>query len=89
MVMPNPKEYTAIHGVLRLLTYLNNYPAEGTGTLFLSEKAKNLMGPKLPQILVEYSTATQLNYLVIIPRNLMWPLQHFSLPYFPSLPFYI
>ena len=61
MVMPNPKEYTAIHGVLRLLTYLNNYPAEGTGTLFLSEKAKNLMGPKLPQILVEYSTATQLN----------------------------
>ena len=40
MVMPNPKEYTAIHGVLRLLTYLNNYPAEGTGTLFLSEKAK-------------------------------------------------
>lgn len=69
MVMPNPKEYTAIHGVLRLLTYLNNYPAEGTGTLFLSEKAKNLMGPKLPQILVEYSTATQLNLFGNYPEK--------------------
>ncbi|CAX41507.1 conserved hypothetical protein [Candida dubliniensis CD36] len=69
MVMPNPEEYTAIHGVSRILRFLNNYPAEGTGTLILSEKAKNLIGPKLPQILIDYSTATQLNLFGDYPNK--------------------
>ncbi|KAK6894321.1 hypothetical protein K6H09_002670 [Candida tropicalis] len=57
--MINPHEYTAIHGLMTLLKYQNNYPADGTGAMALAAQAKNLLGPKLPPIMVEYSAATQ------------------------------
>ncbi|RCK64909.1 hypothetical protein Cantr_00882 [Candida viswanathii] len=58
--MINPHEYTATHGLMTLLKYQNNYPADGTGAMALAAQAKNLLGPKIPPIMVEYSTATQL-----------------------------
>lgn len=58
--MLDPHEYTAVHGLMTLLKYQNNYPADGTGAMALAKQAKNLLGPKIPPIMVEYSTATQL-----------------------------
>ncbi|KAL6451205.1 hypothetical protein SBY92_002544 [Candida maltosa Xu316] len=46
---------------MTLLKYQNNYPADGTGARTLAKQARNLLGPKIPPIMVEYSTATQLS----------------------------
>ncbi|KAI5970284.1 hypothetical protein CANMA_000636 [Candida margitis] len=57
----NPHVYTPIYGVMQLLTYQNNYPDPATGSQILSAQARNLLGPKIPQILVEYSAYSQYN----------------------------
>ncbi|CAI5759763.1 unnamed protein product [Candida verbasci] len=59
--LPNPHEYTAIKGLMRLLAYQNNGPADGTGSHVLAAQARNLLGPHTPPIMVQYSTATQMN----------------------------
>lgn len=48
-------EGSAVYGVVQLLKYLNNDPADGTGVLKFIQQGHNLLGPgRLPQALVDY-----------------------------------
>ena len=53
--------YTAINGVMQLLRYQQNYPALGTGQQALAIQARNLLGPKIPPIFIQYQMETQYN----------------------------
>ncbi|KAK6456821.1 uncharacterized protein RJT20DRAFT_126878 [Scheffersomyces xylosifermentans] len=53
--------YTAIEGLMHLLQYQNNYPAEGTGSYVLAKQAHNLLGPKIPHSMQAYTTGYQIN----------------------------
>ncbi|KAI5964289.1 uncharacterized protein KGF55_002231 [Candida pseudojiufengensis] len=66
---PNPHEYSAIHGVMRLLAYQNNYPADGTGSHLLSAQARNLLGSQIPPIMVDYTQSTQYNIFGDYPTS--------------------
>lgn len=54
-------DYTAIHGLMQLLRYQNNYPALGTGTLVLTKQAHNLVGSQIPKAMFDYQSAYQIN----------------------------
>ncbi|ODV69550.1 hypothetical protein HYPBUDRAFT_171737 [Hyphopichia burtonii NRRL Y-1933] len=54
-------DYTAAHGFSQLLRYQNNYPALGTGVLLLVEQSHNLLGPVVPDALLQYQSAYQIN----------------------------
>lgn len=53
--------YTPIYGVMQLLSYQNNYPHPATGSKILSAQARNLLGRKIPQVLVDFSAESQYN----------------------------
>lgn len=46
---------------MQLLGAQNNMPAEGTGIMILVNQAHNLLGPKIPDIMVQYTLDRQLN----------------------------
>ncbi|CAL1186873.1 unnamed protein product [Candida parapsilosis] len=53
--------YTPIYGVMQLLSYQNNFPHPATGSKLLSAQARNLLGKKIPQVLVDFSAGSQYN----------------------------
>ncbi|RLV90140.1 hypothetical protein JA1_004778 [Spathaspora sp. JA1] len=55
------EDFTAVEGVMNLVSALYNNPAPGTGIKKLISFAQNLMGPKVPQVIVEYGVSQQLN----------------------------
>ncbi|CAK9441751.1 uncharacterized protein LODBEIA_P56190 [Lodderomyces beijingensis] len=59
--LTNPHEYSAIYAVMKFLQYQSNYPAPGTGSKVLSYRAKNMIGPKIPEIMISLTTSEQLN----------------------------
>ncbi|KAI3403324.2 hypothetical protein KGF56_003912 [Candida oxycetoniae] len=61
MALPSPYEYSAVFGLMRLLQYQNNYPALGSGSHALSTQARNLLGPRIPKVVVDFQTAVQFN----------------------------
>lgn len=52
---------SAIDGFMQLLQYQNNYPARGTGSVILTNQAHNLLGPKIPEVMVQYTADYQIN----------------------------
>lgn len=61
LTLPNIHEYTAVHGLMRLLQHQNNYPDPGSGAHVLSAQARNLLGPNIPDVMVGYTVAMQYN----------------------------
>ena len=59
--LSNPHVYTPIHGIITLLQYQNNYPHVSSGAGPLAFQARNLLGNKIPDVFVHYSTAIQFN----------------------------
>ena len=59
--LSNPHVYTPIHGIITLLQYQNNYPHVSSGAGPLAFQARNLLGNKIPDVFVHYSTAIHFN----------------------------
>ncbi|CAK7893803.1 hypothetical protein CAAN4_A09318 [[Candida] anglica] len=55
------QNYTAIHGLMELLRYQNNAPADGTGINLLVKQAHNLLGPNIPDVMIDYTLGYQIN----------------------------
>jgi hypothetical protein len=61
--------YTAVNGLMQLLFAQNNEPAEGTGILVLVRQAHNLLGPKIPDVMVKYTLHQQINLFGNYPEQ--------------------
>ncbi|CAN3375794.1 hypothetical protein DIURU_003775 [Diutina rugosa] len=64
----SPDTYTPTHGILQLLRYANNMPAEGTGAYWLNKAGVNLMG-HIPPYIMDYVVYWQLNLFGDYPNH--------------------
>ncbi|KAG7192218.1 uncharacterized protein KQ657_001936 [Scheffersomyces spartinae] len=62
-------EYTAVHGLMQLMRYQNNYPNLMSGVDKLSAQAKNLFGPNPPPVLIDYALQYQMNLFGDYPTS--------------------
>ncbi|KAG7195303.1 uncharacterized protein KQ657_003831 [Scheffersomyces spartinae] len=66
--------YTAVKGLYNLVGVLHNDPDEGTGILKLVKFVRNLQGHKIPEVVVKYSLARQINLFGGYPsKSDIWP----------------
>lgn len=62
--------YTALEGLMQLLSRFNNYPALGTGSLHLSLQARSLLGgSRIPPAMQAYTSDHQINLFGDYPTH--------------------
>lgn len=59
----------AVGGFMNLLSAVNNSPAPGTGINVLVKQAHNLMGPQIPEALIQFTISEQINLFGSYPTS--------------------